>query len=74
MLQLPKYDEILGYVKSFVTGFKRSNNESVKIIIKIKNILKSELSDSELSKLGNLAFDFISWWTQNLNIKRAVRL
>ena len=71
MLQLPKYDEILGYVKSFVTGFKRSNNESVKIIIKIKNILKSELSDSELSKLG---FDFISWWTQNLNIKRAVRL
>ena len=74
MLQLPKYDEILGYVKSFVTGFKRSNNESVKIIIKIKNILKSELSDSELSKLGNLAFDFISWWTQNLNIKRAVRI
>ena len=74
MLQLPKYDEILGYVKSFVTGLKRSNNESVKIIIKIKNILKSELSDSELSKLGNLAFDFISWWTQNLNIKRAVRL
>ena len=74
MLQLLKYDEILGYVKSFVTGFKRSNNESVKIIIKIKNILKSELSDSELSKLGNLAFDFISWWTQNLNIKRAVRL
>ena len=61
MLQLPKYDEILGYVKSFVTGFKRSNNESVKIIIKIKNILKSELFDSELSKLGNLAFDFISW-------------
>ena len=56
-----QYDEILGYVKSFVTGFKRSNNESVKIIIKIKNILKSELSDSELSKLGNLAFDFISW-------------
>ena len=74
MLQLPKYDEILGYVKSFVTGFKRSNNESVKIIIKIKNILKSELFDSELSQLGNLAFDFISWWTQNLNIKRAVRI
>lgn len=40
---------------------KLTEEQYIRCQIKIKNILKSELSDSELSKLGNLAFDFISW-------------